>query len=1303
MKPNLTKQIICMMLALTLMIGLLPITAASPSEITMISAALRDNNVPLSGNEVTAMSYGYLTADSEEYTVPSAKGYWQDADGTVINESYQSTGYCFENGATYSFEATFEAASGYKFADASQIHIVKLSNEFDNYQYNYIGGEVLSVSADGSTATVRYTFTFAKTPSKRIDKVVLNGTGDIVEGGAYTVSLGYHNCSITNQKWSGNIANGTFQLGNCRLTATLAADTGYTFANEVTVDLITNVTGIAYEPSTVTVSNDYKTLTAVYDFAVTAKQEVLSTTVELPYYMTFSPEAGDPIAVIPGAWFTVPENEIYERVPEYGDNYYWYDENGTRLEGQSFEAGKTYYIEIGFRIKEDYQGSYEFGENVACNFSGESFNASGLTSTLSRYNGSRYEISVRCSFTAQFPEGAGKTADNPAVCYSFAEFKAAMENDSIPYVALGSCNDTIPMVAGGTRQVAAILVRGFKTVYLLGDATFTAPAVNEDNYDSYEALMYNTYPYAALRFYGPGRLTYKASATDGKNAVVYNEGGNVYIHDATLVGGYLNLAYGRAIWQQAGELYVYGGRLLGESSFEPIDAVHLAGGKAEIGGGTLSSDCHNGSGEKIAYGLSIGKNATVDLTGGTFWGIQLPTSSTPLANYMDETVYTPYTNGQWFNPQSEYSQEYVTYGKEVAIFRVIKNMDVLLDAPFAGISASSEVYDLPQGCYLHAVHWFEDGNAKESFNFTAGKSYKAELYFIAEDNGRFATPLTSATVNGKAATVTTVGNDAAKSICLTVDFGVCAATVPKVALTVTAPKEGGNPSYSVGCGNSTYYAVGGSSNYKDFRVWEMSSDGYDWWEINETHAFMAGYYYRLSVDIRTAEGYEYPLDGNLDPAVTATMNGHAATVTRTYDQDPSRHITVTYDFGECNDSVIEAIVIEGVSPPIAGEKPKYAASVRGSGYTILSDLNRYEGDYLPGAATPEEERLYYIVNGVSWFDLTASDWVYSNETFLPGHEYQVSVRLETEDGYTFYHNKWNDPLFTATVNGQSAQGNTSGSSGLYEQSISTSFQCRSVATSLVMINDLKTPVAGFTPDFAVTAAHSAYYEPDPNFGFGGVYWYKEDNSLLLPEESFTQGEQYTVEIKLIPKKADGVAMCTFVSPVTAYLNGKKIDAEDVYASSNAVYLSYTFTKGAEPPAPGAFLGGTLTCGNGGTAYLQLIPKGLSEAAYEVVTDGNRYLFSDITAGSYTLKVMKEGHITREFDVTVTASTADYNVAIYQWGDVDLNSSVNTADVTALLQILAGHPAPDYTLPADFDQNGRLSVADAVTLLRRIAE
>ncbi len=936
-----------------------------------------------------------------------------------------------------------------------------------------------------------------------------------------------------------------------------------------------------------------------------------------------------------------------------------------------------------------------------------------LTIPISSFNVLAEESTEVNSAAVQFPEGVGKSADNPAICNSFAEFKAAMENEWMPYVALGNCDEVIPLVEGDKLLPAAILVRGFKTLYLTGHSVFTAPDT-KDGYCDFDALLYNTYPYAALRIYGPGSLTYKATCSSARNAVISNVGGNVYIHNATLKGSYNTAVYGRAIWQEYGELYVYDGSLIGESALyggRDIDAVHLLNGKAEIFGGKFYSNDLSGNYNNNTYGLTICKDAKVDLKGGTFFGIKLPTDSTPLANYMDKDIYTPFTNGYWFNPQSEYSQEYVDSDKLVEIFRMVDKLDIAINSPVAGISIDNEVYNIPDGCYKHTVHWYEDDEYINSGAFTAGKSYRVEIYINAEAYGRFESPLTSATINGKKATVTTVGNDSSKALCLAVDFGICPATVPTVELTVTSPKEGSKPSYTVACGNNTYYAVGGSSNYTDYRKWYMSSDGYDWWEINGNHTFMSGYYYKLYVDIKTANGYEFLLDDNLDPYVTATVNGNSAKIKKAYDQDPSNYITVEYSFGECNDSVIENVVIDDVYAPVPGEKPRYTCSLRGNGYYLDVDKSEYYEEFVGVNAGT---KYYYIKNGIGWFDMTDFDWVYENETFIPGHEYQVRIYLITEKGVTFWHDKYYDMLFTATVNGNAAEGNTTTNEGLYKQTISSNFTCNPVNTSLIMLKDIATPKAGNTPDYDLTAVHSDYYMPDQSYGEKGVIWYNADGATMMSDETFVQGKQYKLEIKIIPKKVDGANMCRFVSPVTAYVNGKQVterlDWDAVYANDNTAYIYYTFTEGAAAPESSLFVSGQITSGGSATddITIRLYKQNSNDLAYETTVQGNNtnYYIGNVKDGTYRLVATKSNHKTYETTLTVSESVI-HNITLtkisaYTPGDVNNDGEVDLVDVVTLSQFVAGWQITCNEAALNTNGVGSVDLTDVVHLSQFVA-
>ncbi len=537
-----------------------------------------------------------------------------------------------------------------------------------------------------------------------------------------------------------------------------------------------------------------------------------------------------------------------------------------------------------------------------------------------------------------------------------------------------------------------------------------------------------------------------------------------------------------------------------------------------------------------------------------------------------------------------------------------------------------------------------------------------------------------------------------------------------VAIEVTAPKDGALPSYAVSTDSIAYHAMGDSSNYTQYRFWLESDNGIDNWKmIDKTTPFVAGKYYKFIVEMQTKQAYEFPVythsNGETELNFWAKVNGDYAYAQTTYGMDPTRYITISYEFGICNDSVIENITIENVTQPIAGEKPSYYATVRGSGYYIDVNYTRYEDDNMPWVI-PENEREYYFVNGIGWVDVTdgAYDWLYSHETFIPGHEYKVCVRLKTEEGYTFYHDKELEMMFTASVNGFVAQGNTTTSFGLTEQTVSASFSCEGKNINTVMVNGLRVPRAGESPDYTVSMAYPEWYRLDPNYGgTGGVIWYNSEGNLMEPTDKFVEGERYKIEIKLIPAQLAGANTCQFVSPVSAYINGKQVieneDWDAVYSSTNAVYIYYTFPNGALASTEGISVSGQVTGVNDdwGDITLQLIPQGLTEPAYETIVKGNitDYCFEDVAAGIYILRAFKANHVTYECSITVADKSVLQDVTLYLFGDINGDSKVNMADVVAIRRYLVN--ASKYPLnveaAGDVTGDGKNNMADVVRIRR----
>ena len=148
------------------------------------------------------------------------------------------------------------------------------------------------------------------------------------------------------------------------------------------------------------------------------------------------------------------------------------------------------------------------------------------------------------------------------------------------------------------------------------------------------------------------------------------------------------------------------------------------------------------------------------------------------------------------------------------------------------------------------------------------------------------------------------------------------------------------------------------------------------------------------------------------------------------------------------------------------------------------------------------------------------------------------------------------------------------------------------------------------------------------------------------------------------------------------------------AKSRSSYVGITFHVD-QPGVGTAVSGSVVSYGEDDPVTVQLIKEGTSEPAYEtIVTGGTQsgnkftapYAFYDVPTGTYTMKVMKKNHVTREYTVTVGSADVTQNVKIHLKGDIDGNGTVTTMDV-----IRANSHARGVTLLTDY----ALKCADVV--------
>ena len=120
--------------------------------------------------------------------------------------------------------------------------------------------------------------------------------------------------------------------------------------------------------------------------------------------------------------------------------------------------------------------------------------------------------------------------------------------------------------------------------------------------------------------------------------------------------------------------------------------------------------------------------------------------------------------------------------------------------------------------------------------------------------------------------------------------------------------------------------------------------------------------------------------------------------------------------------------------------------------------------------------------------------------------------------------------------------------------------------------------------------------------------------------------------------------------------------------------------------------------------LQLIAEGMSEAAYETVVRGNNAAFAieGVDSGSYTLRAVKEGHVTGEYPITVGVDTEPVNIVLYLRGDANMDGKISLMDVNRMIRYLAGWSVEINLENADYDANGKVNLIDVSKIIKLLA-
>ena len=266
------------------------------------------------------------------------------------------------------------------------------------------------------------------------------------------------------------------------------------------------------------------------------------------------------------------------------------------------------------------------------------------------------------------------------------------------------------------------------------------------------------------------------------------------------------------------------------------------------------------------------------------------------------------------------------------------------------------------------------------------------------------------------------------------------------------------------------------------------------------------------------------------------------------------------------------------------------------------------------------------------------------------------------------------------------------------------------------ISGLNAPATGAlaqtADELTVTGKDSANVASDKMY-VSGLIWFIDanENGVLdegercTPENGLTQdgrfmgGKKYSAFVTLSVEAEDGRIDNTAFT--------LKLDGIDTPLSTSQAQGVYTFS---ETEIVGYGVSGNVESFNSGTdeVTIQLFQEGQDTAAYETKVSGGTqsdnkftasYSFSDIPTGTYTMKVMKNNHVTREYPITVGTEAVTQDVRIHLKGDITGDGKVNIMDATRIsLHIKGKSVLADYAFScADITGDGNINIMDVTRL------
>ena len=257
---------------------------------------------------------------------------------------------------------------------------------------------------------------------------------------------------------------------------------------------------------------------------------------------------------------------------------------------------------------------------------------------------------------------------------------------------------------------------------------------------------------------------------------------------------------------------------------------------------------------------------------------------------------------------------------------------------------------------------------------------------------------------------------------------------------------------------------------------------------------------------------------------------------------------------------------------------------------------------------------------------------------------------------------------------------------------------------------IKEPVPGDCP-----AADDSYAKPTRlplDMKVVSMQWLGPDHKPMGVNDKFEIGKEYTLDLRIGFEGGEEMGQVYPKNWEEFKVNGKNarsdswiIDDYTLDYTNWHVWEFYKFYKVTDHNASGS-VSGTVKSFNSAAdkVTIQLIQQGHSEPAYETTVSGGTkegnqytasYTISGIASGTYTMRVLKKNHVTREYTITVGGEAVTQNVKIHLKGDINGDGKVTIGDVNrANLHTKGKNTLTLYEFAcADINGDGKVTISD----------